>query len=117
VSAVAGFARTLSTLACLVIIVSFALWAADEGREGSQAQVARIAETAAPAPTPTGEKQREAAHGDVREAIDDVDDVLLQPFAGIVDSNDKWAQRIVPVLLGLLAYGLVLRLLINYLPK
>jgi hypothetical protein len=116
-SGVVAVGRWASTIACLVIAVSFAMFAADEGREGSQEQIARVDEGAAPTLAASGETKREQAHGATRERIDDVDDALLKPFAGVVGSENKWAMRLVPALLGLLAYGLIFRLLLNYLPK
>src|SRR5918999_1288257 len=70
------------------------------------------------APTPADEAAREAAHGDVREVVDDVNDVLLGPFSDIVDPNDDvWFARGVPTLLALLLYGVGLGFLANMLPK
>jgi hypothetical protein len=108
----------ISTLACLVIILSFGMWAADEGRNGSNTQVAKIDDAvASPAPSAQSEAQREKEHGALREHIDDIDDVLLNPFAGIVSSDNDWAKRMVPAILGLLLYGVAFRLLLAYLPK
>ena len=38
--------------------------------------------------------------------MDDVDDVLLSPFTGIVDSTNIWVRRLVPLALALLIYGI-----------
>jgi PleD family two-component response regulator len=62
------------------------------------------------------EALRQRQHGKVREAIDDANDVLTQPFAGVVDSGSIWAKRGVTTLLALLAYGVIARILIGYLP-
>jgi hypothetical protein len=108
----------ISTLACVVIILSFGMWAADEGRSGSNTQVAKIDDSfATPAPSTQGETAREKQHGQAREFIDDVDDDLLSPFAGIIDSDNDWAMRLVPALLGLLLYGVAFRVALAYLPK
>ena len=73
-----------------------------------------------PAPiarTPNDEAVREAANGDLREVVDDVNDVLLGPFVDLVDSDDAWVARGVPTLLALLLYGVGLGFLANMLPK
>ena len=53
----------------------------------------------------------------MREAIDDANDLLLQPFSGLVNSPSNWVMHGVPALLALLVYGLGLGLLANSLPK
>src|SRR5215210_2976812 len=84
---------------------------------------ARVARTAGEARLrreragPGGERQRERAHGPVREAIDDANDVLLDPFAGIVDSESPWVTRGVPSLLALAVFGFGLGMLANFRPK
>jgi hypothetical protein len=60
---------------------------------------------------------REQRNGDLRELVDDANDVLLMPFGDMVDSNNVWVQNGVPTVLGLLLYGLLLGLLANMLPK
>ncbi len=93
--------RTAAVLVSLIIVASFALFVVDESRDASSRAQAEIAGTA------RQEHARERAHGRVREAIDDADDVLLQPFAGLADgSSSQWVRRGVPTLLGLLVYGL-----------
>ncbi|MDQ4040921.1 MAG: hypothetical protein M3141_04140, partial [Actinomycetota bacterium] len=50
---------------------------------------------------------RAADHTAAREAVDDVNDVLLMPFAGLAgDTRSSWARRAIPALAGLLVYGL-----------
>ena len=56
-------------------------------------------------------------NGAFREAVDDANDVLLGPFTGIVDSEDRWVTHGVPAMLALLLYGLGLGTLANMLPK
>jgi hypothetical protein len=53
----------------------------------------------------------------VREAIDDANDVLLAPFASVIDSDSAWVNHGVPALLGLLLYGVGLGLLANMVPQ
>jgi hypothetical protein len=116
---IAATLRLASTVACLVIVASFAMWAADQGDAASQEQVARVQDGAPfvpPVPL-SGEKAREQRHGGAAEKVNDVSDVLVQPFADAGSgSTNEWVQHGIPVLLSLLAYGLLLRLLVNYLP-
>jgi hypothetical protein len=107
------------------VLVGFAFFAADELDRGSRTQQQALANElagSAPdvipiAPTPAGEAAREAAHGDLREIVDDVNDVLLGPFTNLVSSKDVWVARGVPTILALLLYGGGLGFLANMLPK
>lgn len=99
--------RLLAIALSLFITAGFVLFALDDSRRASNATQNRIAEgSAATSPTPAGERERERRHGDVREMIDDVNDVVLAPFAGISENaSSRWARRGVPTVLGLLVYG------------
>jgi hypothetical protein len=115
-----------STLATVALVLSFGLFAYDQARYGAEQQISKIGSAAEPTdaktnihqadPTPKTERAREKKHGDVREAIDDVNDVLVSPFAGITSSDEIWVQRGVPSLLALLLFGVGLRLVAAYLP-
>ena len=117
--------RLLAIAASVVIALSFLLFAADEMDRGSKTQQQALAEAtgvpspqlAQPAPAPEEEAARERQHGSLREAIDDANDLLLQPFSTVADSNSNWVTRGVPTLLGLLVYGIGLGLLANFLPS
>lgn len=102
-----------------IVILSFAMFANEQLSAGSKEQVAIVQQSSAqPAPSSTDEQIRERNHGSVHESIDDADDVLLAPFAGLVSKDDDvWAQRLVPGVLALLVYGVGLMLLANFLPK
>jgi hypothetical protein len=124
---IARIALWVSTLASLVILASFAMFAVDQARDGSKQQVAKLGGALEPPtnastnvnqadPSARAERVRERKHGQVREVIDDADDVLVSPFAGIVSSKSIWAQRGVPSLIALLLFGFGLRLLASYLP-
>ena len=117
----------VSTLAAIVLVVSFGLFAIDQARDGSKQQLAKLGKELEPSsdastnvnqadPSPRAERARERRHGDVREAIDDVDDVLVSPFTGIVESDSIWVQRGIPSLIALLLFGVGLRVLSAYLP-
>jgi hypothetical protein len=108
--------RWASTIACAILIVSFGLFAIEQAKGGSKQEVNKLEGINQPSPTPQTERQRERKHGDVREAIDDVNDVLIAPFSGVVNSGSIWAKRGVATLIALLVYGVVLRILIGYLP-
>ncbi|MFL5780612.1 MAG: hypothetical protein ACJ760_04795 [Thermoleophilaceae bacterium] len=108
--------RLASTIACAILVVSFVLFAVEKSKAGAKDQVNKVVGISDPSPSPQNERQREKAHSDVREAIDDANDVLTQPFAGVVDSGSIWAKRGVATLLALLVYGVIARILIGYLP-
>ncbi|HEV3376669.1 MAG TPA: hypothetical protein VG126_05255 [Thermoleophilaceae bacterium] len=107
------------------VLFGFAFFAADELDRGSKTQQRALSNelegvSADPAPiarTPRDEAVREAASDDLREIVDDVNDVLLGPFVDLVDSDDAWVARGVPTLLALLLYGVGLGFLANMLPK
>jgi hypothetical protein len=115
-----------STIAALVLVASFGLFAIDQARDGSKQQVAKLGGALEPGtastnvnqadPSPKAERVREKRHGKVREAIDDVDDQLIAPFTGVVDSSSIWAQRGIPALIAFLLFGVGLRILAAYLP-
>jgi hypothetical protein len=110
--------RAIAILASAIVALSFATFAVDEIDRGSKTQQALVSsELGQPAPPPSVERVREQQHGKVRELVDDGNDVLLAPFAGLFDSNSAWLTRGVPALIGLLVYGLGLGLIANYLPK
>ena len=119
--------RLCAVVATLIVASSFVLFAVDRLAEGSEAQRQSLrgnegsagtrSAIDVAAPQPAVERVREATHSSVREVIDDADDVLLTPFAGLVDSDSVWVSRVVPGLLALLVYGLGGGLLSNALPK
>ncbi len=99
-------------------MLGFLLFAVDEAGRGSQEQITRLDEAIAePNPSPAEEQLRERDHSRARELIDDVNDALLSPFTGWVESGDIWVQRLVPAVLALLAYLFGGLLLANYLPQ
>ena len=101
------FLRYLAIALSLFVAVGFMLFALEDIDRASTSAENRVQDRyTAAAPTPAGERERERRHSDVREAIDDVNDVLLAPFAGISDdATSRWARRGVPTLLGLFVYG------------
>jgi hypothetical protein len=113
-----GLLRLVAVVAGAIVLVSFGLFAIDETRNASNESVAAIAglqATRTADPTASEERAREKAHGKVHEAIDDADDVLVKPFAPIVDgSQSSWVRRGVPTLLALLVYGFGLSFLARF---
>jgi hypothetical protein len=108
--------RWASTIACAIVVVSFGLFAIEKSKAGAKDQVNKVEGISEPSPSPENERQREKAHSDIREAIDDANDALTEPFSGVVNSGSIWAKRIVSTLLALLVYGVLARILIGYLP-
>lgn len=110
--------RYAALVLSLFVIVGWAWFAIDETGSASQSTAAELSgqEAARSAdPGPEQERAREAANGSVREAVDDVNDVLLKPFAAISDgSSNKWVRRSVPALLALLVYGFGLSVLSRF---
>ena len=123
----AAIVRICAVIAALLVAASFALFAIDQLYEGSQRQSlavkGNVNRAAArgwidqPAPPPAVEKAREQAHSPGREAIDDANDVLLAPFASIVESDDPWPPRMVSGALALFLFGLGGMLIANALPR
>jgi hypothetical protein len=117
--------RLIAMVSSGLVLFGFAFFAVDELDRGSQNQQNALAwelnpnadDPAPVAPSPEQESAREQANGSVREFVDDANDVLLGPFAGLVDSNDRWVTHGVPAVLALLLYGLGLGTLANMLPK
>ncbi len=120
-----SFVRLVAILASGFVLLGFAFFAVDEMERGSQTQQNLLDretkgaeyDPAPIAPTPGQEAAREQVNSSVHEIVDDVNDVLLNPFTGLVDTNDRWVAHGVPAILALLLYGLCLGMLANMLPK
>ena len=123
---ISSLLRLVSTACVVVLALSFLLFAADQAKSGSEQQIARLGEQGGESDSSSGninradpgertERARERRRGPVREAVDDANDVLVKPFAGLVDGSDSiWVQRGVPSLLALLAFGVLLRIAAAY---
>jgi hypothetical protein len=114
--------RYLAIVLSAIVALGFVLFAVDEMDKGSQTQQDKLAselgENPAPiAPSAHEEALRERSQGGFREAVDDANDVVLAPFASLIDSGNSWVDHGVPALLALLIYGFGLGLLANMLPK
>ena len=100
--------RMLAIALSLIVAGGFMLFSVDEFNRASSAQRDQLAGFERADPTPAGERQREQRHSTAREYIDDANDVLLKPFAGVMESGGRWTQRMIPAALGLFFYGFVL---------
>jgi hypothetical protein len=117
--------RLIAIVCSGLVLLGFAFFATDEMSRGSQNQqnalANELAGTPAPppvAPSPDVEAQRERVNSKFREAVEDANDVLIGPFAGLVETADnRWVMHGVPALLGLLLYGLGLGMLARMIPK
>jgi hypothetical protein len=120
-----SFVRLVAILTSAIVLLGLGFFATDELGRGSQNQqnkldkelTGAVNDPAPIAPTADQEAERERVNSTFREWVDDANDVLLGPFTGIVDSNDRWVTHGVPALLALLLYGLCLGTLANMLPK
>ena len=110
--------RTAAILASLVVVAGWGLFAVDEARSASNQTQTEIAgrEAARSAdPLPDEERARERAHSGAREAVDDVNDVLLSPFATVAgDAESRWLRRTVPAAIALVLYGFGLAVLARF---
>jgi len=106
--------RTISYAACALVIIGFVAFAYDQIWVVSDSAQKQIANTALADPSPAGERAREHEHTKAREMIDDANDVLLKPFAGIATTTEPWVSRLVPALLALLVYGFGLGYLASF---
>ncbi len=117
--------RLLAIVCSGFVLLGFAYFATDELSRGSQNQQNALdselrgeADPPPVAPSPEEESDREALNGSFREAVEDANDVLIGPFAALVESADNtWVTHGVPALLGILLYGFCLGMLANMLPK
>ena len=120
-----SFVRVIAIVCSGLVLLGFAYFATDEMSRGSQnqqnalgAELASEPDPAPVAPSPDEEAARERVNGKFREAVEDANDVLIGPFASLVDgSGSRWVTHGVPAVLGLLLYGFCLGVLANMLPK
>ena len=118
--------RICAVTAALLVLASFGMFAVDELYEGSENQVYSIKGNSIraksqgmidhPSPAAPVERLREKSRSAPRELIDDANDVLLAPFANLVESRDPWPSRVVSGLLAVLIFGLGGLLLANVFP-
>lgn len=106
------FLHITAVTAVTCVLLGLALFAIDELRNASDQQIALAAGAN---PSAAVERQRDANRSGARNAIDDVDDVLLSPFTSVVTpQDDPWVQRGVPSVIALLVYGFGLGFLARF---
>ena len=111
--------RVVAIVSSGLVLLGFAYFATDELSRGSQnqqnalgAELDGAPDPAPVAPSPDEEAARERVNGTFREAVEDADDVLLGPFATLVEGSDnRWVTHGVPTILALLLYGFCLGML------
>jgi hypothetical protein len=123
----ASLVRLAAITAAAFVAASFVLFAAVELQDSSEGQVQKLNNTVAPKsletdvqrpnPLPAVERVREKNHSDIREGIDDVNDVLVSPFSGFTNFESVWGERMLALLLGLALYGGGGLMLANFFPK
>ena len=107
--------RVAAIVLSAVVALGFVLFVLEDADRASGRTVDEITSSQRVDPPPAGERVREQRHSKLREGIDDANDILLKPFAGISDSaGSRWVQRGVPALLGLLVYGFGLGFLARF---
>lgn len=97
--------RLASRIACVVVIVSFAIFAVEQTDKASnhQQNVVKGSQTGS---TADSEANEPAHPGAVHNTIDEVAKALTSPFAGVTTGNkSQWVIRGVGTLLALLVYG------------
>jgi hypothetical protein len=113
---VSTWLRIIAIVLSLVVLAGFITFVNDEATAASAQQTALIGGKDSADPTPVEEQAREADNSKAQEYIDDANDVLLKPFAGVAESSDnKWVARGIPAFLALVVYGFGIGLLANYL--
>ena len=113
-----GLIRVAAMVTSACVLLGFVLFALDESSTASRKTQDAIAGRKASQtvdPSPAQERARERVHSAPREVVDDIDDVLLAPFAWIEpESANRWLRRGVPTLVALVVYGFGLGFLARY---
>jgi hypothetical protein len=104
---IATLLRLASRIACLIVIVSFAIFALEQTSEASSHQQNEVTGSAIGTAAPHSEKHKQKQKGAVHRAIDEVASALTSPFSGVTaGSTSQWVIRGVGTLLALLVYGI-----------
>lgn len=101
----------ISFVCCALILSSYAMFAVDQLSGASEHQQNEIA---AGVPTTPGTVQTAQQHHQPRRFIDSAAKALTSPFRSIVQSSNDWVSRTVPMVFGLLVYGVGLGFLARY---
>ena len=126
---VARLVRLFAIVACCFIVAGLIGFLTDVVRDTSKVQSTRIQDPGTgqtvtttvditePAPSAGVEKIREQEHTSGREAIDDVNDVLLQPFTFLIQDSEPWVKRLLYSALGLFLYGFLLLVFADWIKR
>ncbi len=110
--------RGFAVLASLFVVAGWGLFVVGEARSASDQTTAEIDDRRAARsadPSPEEERTRERAHSGARELVDDVDDVLLSPFAPVSEkASSRWVRRTVPAVIAVVLYGFGLSFLSRF---
>jgi hypothetical protein len=113
--------RTVSVLACLLVVASFSLFVVDQTSSASAHQVAELGPAAQTGPLLGASGADPApAHpstrpGGLRRSLDDASSALTSPFRSLLSSGANiWLREGLPTLLALAAYGLGLGFLARF---
>jgi hypothetical protein len=102
---------SVSTLCCVLVLISFALFTAGQLAGASQHQQNELASNGVVgAPAPANPRQ----HGQPRRFIDDAANALTSPFHSVVQSSNPWVEQGIPTVLALAVYGLGLGYLARF---
>lgn len=98
--------RVASRVACLIVIVSFALFVVEQASSASSRQQNALLGTAVGSVAPSS-KHKSSHKSALHRTIDEVAERILSPFSGVTagDTN-QWVIRGVGTLLALLVYGI-----------
>ena len=99
---VTGLMRLASIVACLIVVVAFALFVVNQAGEASTHQLETLG---ASPPSKPGAKGA-APKATLRTRINEVSNKITSPFSGVTSgSSSRWTINGVNVLLTLLVYG------------
>jgi len=101
---VTGLMRLASIVACLIVVVAFALFVVSQAGEASTHQLETLG--APPASKLPGSKGAVPVKATLRTRIDEVSNKITSPFSGVTSgSSSRWTINGVNLLLTLVVYG------------
>jgi hypothetical protein len=104
--AIATVLRLASRIACVIVVVSFAIFALEQTSEASSHQQNEVTGTATGSAAPKSAKHT-SSKSTVHRVIDEAASTLTSPFSGITaGSTSQWAIRGVGLVMTLLVYGI-----------
>jgi hypothetical protein len=103
---------TLSSVCCVLVLISFGLFAHDQMAGASQRQ--QTAELPGGAPAVASAPAAPHKHAQPRRFIDGAAHTLTAPFASVIQSTNAWVDHGIPTVLALAVYGLGLGYLTRF---